>query len=138
MKALDTPVLLAILEGRPEGRGVLRDLAVGEVCTTELNLFELEAMARADSKAARTHRLAAIERLRRKISILAFDERASRIAARLAADHKGATSSLGWLILGILVANGANELLTTESARYVVGSSPVRIRLVTKSRPQAQ
>ena len=74
MKALDSPALLAILEGRKEASWILREIAGEEACTTEVNLFELEAAVLSDRRGDRARRLAALERLRRRITVLPVNE----------------------------------------------------------------
>jgi predicted nucleic acid-binding protein len=135
VKALDTPALLALLEGRKEAEWILGEIAGGEVCTTEVNLFELEAAVLADRRADRTRRLAVLERLRRRISVLPLDDRASRAAARIIAGGKGATTATAALVLGSVSAGGATELLTTEAGRFQGASSAVPIRLL-RSKPR--
>jgi predicted nucleic acid-binding protein len=54
MKALDTPVLLAILEGVPAARDLLRRLKGSELATTEANLLELTLLASAGPRGRRT------------------------------------------------------------------------------------
>ncbi len=48
MKGLDTPVLLALLEGAAKPRALVRALAGEELATTEVNLFEIELLGRRD------------------------------------------------------------------------------------------
>lgn len=134
MKALDTPALLAILEGRREARWILDELEGEEVCTTEINLFELQASVLADKRSERTRRMLALDRLRRRISIFPLDEKSTRAAAHLWAERKAVSVPLGALILGTLEAYGATELLTTEAGRFQMAGSPVPIRLL-RSRP---
>lgn len=134
VKALDTPALLAILEGRREAAWLIEEVAGGEVGTTEVNLCELEAAVRADGRADRARRLAALDRLRRRISVFAVDEKATRAASRLVAEGHGATSLTTGLILGTVQANGATELITTQAGRFEGAHSPVPIRLM-RSKP---
>lgn len=130
MKALDTPALLAILERRREAAWVLDEVAGGEVCTTEVNLFELEAAVLGERRSERARRLAALERLRKRISVLPVDDKAARTAARIIAEGKGATTTVAALVLGCVSSGGATELLTTEAGRIHAASSPVTIRLL--------
>ena len=69
MKGLDTPVLLEILEGGPSAAKLLNRLSGEELCTTEANFFELEAIARSGARAALEKRLAALARLRRGMTV---------------------------------------------------------------------
>ncbi|HXQ93882.1 MAG TPA: PIN domain-containing protein [Thermoplasmata archaeon] len=118
MKGFDTPVLLEILEGRPATVKLVKRLAGEELCTTEWNLFELEAIARQERGASLDRRLAAIERLRRGLSVLAIDEKANRAAAAAWRDGGQGLTSASWLILGALVANGCTEWFTSRAAAF--------------------
>jgi predicted nucleic acid-binding protein len=130
VKGVDTPLLL--LEGRPEA-GVLTDGDGGEeVCTTEVNLFELETLARGGPRQGRGRRLAAIERLRRKLTVLPMDERAAREASALAAGGGRGLPTPSLLVLGTLIAAGASEVLTTDASALQGASIPVRVTVVRR------
>lgn len=133
MKGIDTPLLLALLEGRPEAERLLEGQGEEELCTTEVNLFELEALARAGGRDGRARRLAALDRLRRKIGVLPIDERASRLAAQLASPSPASAPASAWLVLGALQAAGANELLTTDGVGWNGVRVGLRITVVRKS-----
>lgn len=129
MKGLDTPVLLAILRGRPEARRLLRTLHGEELCTTELNLFELEVTARREAAAGRERRLAVLERLRRKLSVLPIDGRAVQAAAaRLPAKLPAGIEPTPWLIAGALEANGCAEWITRPGGKLPDGFH-VKVRI---------
>ncbi|MCI4324302.1 MAG: PIN domain-containing protein [Thermoplasmata archaeon] len=130
MKGLDTPVLLEILAGGPSATKLLRGLAGEELCTTEANFFELETIARSDRGAALERRLAALERLRRGMTVLPLDERAGRAAAiRSKGDPQGLPTDL-WLVWGALEANGCTEWITSPSALVPKGPGKVRTRRI--------
>jgi predicted nucleic acid-binding protein len=115
MKALDTPILLAFLRGSPAARALVRSLSGEEIATTEVNLYELEALARLDSHAGRERRLAALDRLRRKLTVLPVDERAVRSGLHHLKGHtRGAVHPMVDLILGTLEANGCAEWITSS------------------------
>jgi predicted nucleic acid-binding protein len=119
MKGLDTPVLLRLLRGEPRVCQYLRKLGPGELCTTTINLFELEAIARSDPAPGRERRLAALEALRRKLSVLPVDESAALAAAAEFARpgrHQLRTPTL--LILGTLLAYRCTEWVTTKEAGF--------------------
>lgn len=132
MRGIDSPLLLALLEGRPEGRALIEGQADEELCTTEVNLFELEALARAGGRDGRARRLAALDRLRHKISVLPVDERASRAAAALAAQSRVSLPASTWLFLGSLQAAGATEVLTTDASGLSGLNGPMKITSVRR------
>ena len=129
MKALDTPVLLELLRGRPSLSPVLKSLEGEELATTEVNVFELEAIARAGPRHGREHRRSALDRLRRKLTILPIDARAVQAAASLSAGRLPSATASEWLMLGAASASGCSEWVTTSSARYPrdLGKLPVRV-----------
>jgi len=127
MKGLDTPVLLEILEGRPSAVKLLKRLTGEELCTTESNLFELEAIARLDKGGPLERRLAAVERIRRGVTVLPLDERAARAAGARCRGGGQGLSSQTWLIYGALEANGCTEWLTSRFAAFP--NVPGKVRL---------
>ncbi len=74
MIGLDTPVLLRILRGDPRATSLLREWAGEELATTYWNLLELESLARLDPSAGREHRRRALDGLRRRLTVLPFDQ----------------------------------------------------------------
>jgi predicted nucleic acid-binding protein len=114
MKGLDTPLLLAVLRGDSGGRELVRSLSDEELVTTEVNLLELELLARADPTPGRERRLDALDRLRKKLTVLPIDESAVR---------RGTVAHAGWIrtgllpqrmILGALEAAGCSEWFTSK------------------------
>ncbi len=134
MKGLDTPALLALLEGRPEAKPLLEDASGEELCTTEVNLFELEALARGGPSSGRARRLAALDRLRRKLTVLPIDERAARAAALLQAANRGSLAGPTWLFVGALEASGASEILTTPLSGLHQLKLPLKVAILRKKR----
>lgn len=134
MKALDTPVLLEILRGRPGATTLLRSLAGEELATTELNLFELEQIARSDSPRGLEKRLAAIERLRRRITVLPIDERAVTSACSLSKGGRAAQSStMARLMLGAAAAAGCSEWLTSRAFASAGGLGRLKVKVALRS-----
>jgi predicted nucleic acid-binding protein len=129
MKALDTPVLLELLRGRATLGPVLKSLEGEELATTEINVFELEAIARAGPRHGRELRRAAIDRLRRKLTILPIDARAVQAAAAMSVGRLHGASPAEWLMLGAAGASGCSEWVTTSATRYPrdLGKLPVRV-----------
>jgi predicted nucleic acid-binding protein len=137
MIGLDTPVLLAILRGDPRTKTLLRRLEAEEVCTTAANVFELEALARLDPSTGREHRLSALDRLRRKLTILPVDDRAAVLAAGYASkDATHSVPSETWLILGALEANGCSEWVTMPTASFPKVSKVVRVSVLAPYHPK--
>jgi len=138
MKALDTPILLALLEGRREAIDLADSLAGEEVCTTEANLFELECVARDAGGAQRTRRLAALDRLRHKMTVLPIDDRAVHAASALVGGRKDPVPPLVALTLGVLASCGVSEVFTTEGGHLESAGGAVKVthvrRKTTKSR----
>jgi predicted nucleic acid-binding protein len=129
MKVLDTPLLVDLLRGRLDV-ATLSDRADGEeLATTELNLYELEVIGRLGPRTGRDRRLAVVQRLRRKLTVLAVDERACQVAAAAQAAHPRAASTLDWLVLGAAKAAGATEWWTVprEPVAALEGLEVVRI-----------
>lgn len=112
MKVLDTPLLLDLLRGRTDVRTLLGQAKGEELATTELNLYELEVLARSGPRAGRDRRLAALQRLRRKLTVLPIDERACQTAAIAQAAHPRGGSSVEWLMLGAAKSAGASAWWT--------------------------
>lgn len=126
MKALDTPVLLAFLRGRPSARKAIQAWSEDELATTELTLFDLEVAARTDPSPGKEHRLAALERLRRKVTVLPVDARASRWAAEARARYR--MKPLTALALGVLETNGVTDWLVGPP-KVSVARPHIRVRL---------
>lgn len=127
MKGLDTPVLLALLRGEPRIAPLIRKLSGEEVCTTTVNVFELEMIALGDRGPGRDRRGAALDRLLRKVTVLPVDERSAKISAQEAS--KGGAppgSPASWLVLGALIAGGCSEWITVREARFP-NSSTVKV-----------
>jgi predicted nucleic acid-binding protein len=127
MKGFDTPVLLEILEGRPSATKLLKRLTGEELCTTEANLFELEAIARQERGAVLERHLAAVERIRRGLTVLPLDEKAVRAAlARWRENGQGLTAG-AWMVFGALEANGCSEWFTSRSSAFPKVPTKVRV-----------
>ena len=116
MKALDTPILLALLEGDRAAQDAIRRFRGHEVATTEANLLELVLIAGGTGH-ARGARREAIGRLRRRLTVLPLDASAVNEIGRRAADKELARLPLHVLaMLGALEASGCEELLTDQTA----------------------
>jgi predicted nucleic acid-binding protein len=117
MKALDTPVLVALLHGGRGARELLRRLRGLEVATTELNLLELHAIVARGPTKGRARRTEGIERLRRGLTVLAYDAKAaSRLSRRGDREGTGGAPPLVLGALATLEASGCDELITIDPA----------------------
>ena len=114
MKALDTGVLLALLEGSTRARDLLRKLRGVELATTEANLLELAYLAGAAPAKVRKGRLAALEKLRQRLTVLEINARSTREATTRLAKGAGPVGLPVSAMLGALQAAGCEELLTDE------------------------
>jgi predicted nucleic acid-binding protein len=114
MRALDTPVLLDLLRGAPSARAVLRASGAEEVATTEVNLWELGRLASADGGAGRDRRLAALDRLRRKLLVFPVDASTVVAAGRSRDARFDRLSPISELILRTVENHGCTEWVTTR------------------------
>jgi len=138
MKVLDTPLLLDLLRGRIDVRTLVEHSRGEELATTELNLYELEVLARSGPRVGRDRRVAAVQRLRRKFTVLPVDERACQLAATAQAAHPRGGSTLEWLMLGVAKAAGASSWWTVprEAVLPLGGLEVVHFsKKATTSRP---
>jgi predicted nucleic acid-binding protein len=129
MKALDTPVLLELLHDSPAAKPLLKSLRGEELACTELNLYELEAIAAEGPKQQRSAREAALARLRRRVTVLPLTGDAAREAARLVRSRPGTSGYLP-LAWGALVAAGCSEMITTRGFAPPKGTPPIKVRIV--------
>ena len=127
MKGLDTPVLLALLEGAAKPRALVRALAGEELATTEVNLFEIELLARRDKSPGKERRMQALERLRRKLTVLPINEESTRRAATIAATARQAAPEGTWLCLGAAEAHGCSEWITTAAGMPPASSARLKV-----------
>ena len=125
MKGIDTAVLLRLLRGDPKVRKLLLSLEGEELATTEWNLLELEALARSDASAGRERRRAALEKLRRRLTVIPIDERAVRHTASLHGSIRGAPQMIEAAILGALESRGCTTLYSGRA----LASGGVRTRV---------
>jgi predicted nucleic acid-binding protein len=132
VKGLDTPVLLALLEGAPKARALVRALAGEELATTEVNLFEIELLSRRDKSPGRERRTQTLERLRRKLTVLPIDEESARKAAAIAATARKTAAEGVWLCLGAAEAHGCSEWITSASAEPPAHSGRVKVTTIER------
>ena len=114
MKALDTSVLLAILEGEPGSRSLLKRLQGTEVATTEANLLELAILAARGPERDRRARRDALARLRHRVTVLPIEARGVDAAAIHLGRTKDCSNPSVLAMLGTLEAVGCEELLTLD------------------------
>lgn len=132
MKALDTSVLLALLEGEGGAREVLRRLKGVEVATTEANLLELAYLSARGPERHRRARNDAIARLRRKVTVFPIDARAVETCLSRLGKAPSTPPPLVSAMMGALEANGCEELLTldppSEGAKWKVRVTRIQMR----------
>jgi PIN domain len=116
MKALDTGVLVGILEGHAVARELLRRLRGVEVATTEVSMLELTLRARRGPVRGHAARLASVERLRRKLTVLPIGSQAVAEATRRGSAGLHGEELLRLVEWGALEANGCDELFTREGS----------------------
>jgi predicted nucleic acid-binding protein len=126
VKAVDTGVLLAFLQGSTKARDLVRKSRGTELATTEANLLELAYCAGASSGRGRASRLAAIERLRQRLTVLPLDARGAREAITRVGRSPGGLAPTVALMLGALEAAGCEELWT-DDPRAVSGNWRFRV-----------
>ncbi len=114
MKAFDTSVLLALLEGDRSAKDLTRKLKGVEIATTEVNLLELVYLAGRGPARTRGRRRAALDCLRRKLTVLPIDFRATSEAERRVLKGEAPSSPLLAGMLGALETGGCDELFTTD------------------------
>lgn len=118
MKALDTSVLLALLEGDRSVRELLRRLRGVEVATTEANFLELAYLAAHGPSRVRKRRREALARLRQKLTVLPIDPRAVAEAESALLSGEAPASPLLVGMLGALEAEGCDELYTADTKDF--------------------
>jgi len=135
VKALDTPALVDLLEGGARIRKVLRRWRGEELATTEVNLLELAWLVGASPSKTRAGRMAAVTRLRRRISVLPIDTRVGEEAARrlLRGGPLPGTNALSMLCA--LEVSGCDELVT-EDSRQLPGKWRFRVTELDKRAPK--
>jgi len=130
MKALDTPLLLELLRGRPGAKRLLPHLQGEELATTELNLYELEVIARSEGGRSREQRRATLAKLRRRLTVLPIDERAVRAGLGRDSAKVGRDPPSVALMLGAAEAGGCEEWLTTPHGRPLGTGGKLAIRII--------
>jgi predicted nucleic acid-binding protein len=139
MKGLDTPVLEGLLRGDPAVRGFLRHHEGEELCTTAVNLFELEVAAHADPSAGKERRAAALDRLRRKMTIVEVGPAAARAAAVHLLGSKGRSLRPSEaLMLGAFESAGCAEVVTTRESRLISGTRALRVVVLGENESKAR
>jgi predicted nucleic acid-binding protein len=115
MKAIDTPILVDLLCGVPEARALVGSWRDQEVATTELNLFELQLLAETGPRKSLGRRMGALERLRRRLTVLPVDVHAFAVSRSVGSATGRSFAPMTRLILSVLLANGCSEWHTTRA-----------------------
>lgn len=129
MKALDTGILLALLQGSPKARELVRRLRGTELATTEANLLELAFLAASAPPRGRSSRFVALDKLRQRLTVLPLDARAVHAANDGVAGAADRISPTAAAMMGALQAAGCQELITDEP-KGIGGSWTVRLKIV--------
>ena len=129
MKALDTGVLLALLEGSAKARDVVRKLRGVELATTEVNLVELGYLAGGSRRVTAT-RLNALEKLRHRLTVLPIDSRGAREAIAIVSAARRPLAPSVAVMVGALRAAGCEELIT-DDAGSLPTEAGLRVRTVS-------
>lgn len=130
MKGLDTPILLRILRGEEKARGLIRQLGGEELVTTEWNFLELEAALRADSRPGRERRRAALEKLRRRLTVLPIDEASHRASLQVHGIPKNSGDLIELALLSTLIAKGCETMYSGRPGLHGRLRSSVRVQFV--------
>lgn len=131
MKGLDTPVLLGILHGAPSVRALLSTLSGEELATTELNMIELAAIGAQGGARARRERLQALERLRRRVTVLPIDRRAADQLTQNAPAARSAADLQLHAMLAAFEAAGCSHVLAEGKTPLLRGPRRVKITNVS-------
>jgi predicted nucleic acid-binding protein len=126
MKGLDTPVLVSILQGEPRAKMLLRRLRGEELASSELNFLELEFLVGRAAGPTQPRRRIAVGRLRRGLTILPLDGRASEKLPEIS--RRKEARGLNPLVVGALAcfaAYGCDELVTSDQ-RLLAGRWPFK------------
>lgn len=137
MKALDTSLLLAVLQGESGVREFVRRLHGLEIATTEANLLELAAIVAQDRTRRPTSRMEALKRLRRKLTVLPVDAHATEASVSGLRTAAGPVSPLVVGMMGALESSGCEELLTLDRVA-IPGAWRFRITQVKLSHTKAR
>jgi len=118
MKALDTPVLLALLAGEPKALALGRRWRGEELATTEMNLLELSELASRSARKGRASRSAAISRLRRRLTVLPIERAAIEEASRRQIRGERHENLSILAMLAALEVAGCDELVTDNPTQF--------------------
>lgn len=115
MRILDTSVIIGILRGEPEIKGLVEELKSEEIATTVLTYFEIFSRIYHRNLKGEER---IVRRMLRLMPILELDEaaadKAAEIMGRLLKIGKP-INAIDILISGIALANGIEEIITRDS-----------------------
>jgi hypothetical protein len=136
MKALDTPLLLSLLEGHRPTRELLQRLRGVELVTTEANLLELSYLAAHGPARLRARRRQILGRLRRKLTVFPIDSRATEESGQRLGRGLAGPTPLVEAMVGALGANGCEELYTSGGGPDL-GPVPFKVTRIRISLPKS-
>lgn len=128
MKALDTPVLLAVLHDTAVGRRVLREVRGHEVATTEWNMLELKYLALTTRGPPASLRGDALDRLRRRLTVVQMTQRG--VDAGATAIFRSGLATPYAMIWGPLIDSGCTEWITTRAFAPQGSRFPLKVRII--------
>ena len=127
MKGLDTPVLLGLLHCSRPTAELLRTLEGEELVTTELNLAELTTIVGRGGPRRRKEHLPALERLRRRLTVLPVDRKAIELLGLRAPQIRTAAELHTGLLMATFEAAGCAQVLTASGSR--LGGTPWKVKI---------
>lgn len=134
VKGVDSGVLRLLLEGDPQSKELLRQWRGVEIATTEATMLGLSADALDAPARLHASRRTALERLRRKITVLPIDRRAVTEASRRLTRPSRGAELLRLAEWGAFEASGCEEVFTFSPPPP--GKWRVRVAKVTRTKPK--
>ncbi len=135
MKAFDTSVVLALFEGDRSAKDLVRKMKGLEIATTEANLLELAYIAGRGPAHNLARRHEALDRLRRRLTVLPIDIRAVSEAERRTSRAGAKVSPLLAGMLGALEAAGCDELFSADPHEFA-GRWHFKVTRFTRRNPK--
>lgn len=130
MKALDTPVLLRMLRGDERAKALVRAFHGEELATTEWNLLELELALRSDPRPGRERRRAALDQLRRRLTVIPIDESVLRASRELRGEPRSPSEVIQFALMAAVKSRGGHDWVTSRAAAPARLRGDVRVEFV--------
>lgn len=128
MRCLDTPLLEDLLTGRARAKRWLQESSKweGEVAATEASFIELAVTAARMGRGVE-RRLAALQTLRRELTVLPLDEPSVRASLQLVSRSKGKLSEFPVMVAGTALSKGVTHLLTDRRRSFPRDLAPMKL-----------